>query len=256
MREIHVSGGRRATGIAIDTNIHLRNISIATHAFTAALSMDHRPKRRKFWKQDAAITDNLESIRPFATASIGVGHQSHSKSESAEFPAILGSMVHQEPSLPSGMPPQLELPVPTPMVTAAPTMLHKRQDLPAVQTVVESIVEVIVDSGTSQIAEFTLDAVPTAPTIVSLSNYGVITVPALTTWPIETAVGGFVSPFPTPSNSPSTVGPGGSSQVVLSSPPPTPLPTNPKMTIPSTSSTATFKPSVSTMGNSSVSSML
>ena len=155
------------------------------------------------------------------------------------------STLHRKPSIHRLKPPHLEPSTPLPTVSPAPTMVHKRQDLPAIQTTVETIVEVIVDSGTSEIVEFTLDAVPTAPTLVSLSSYGAITVPALTTFPIETAVGGFITP-----SSSSTFGPGGSSQIVLSSPPPTPLPTNPEMTIPLTS-----QPSVSTMGNSSVSSM-
>ena len=124
----------------------------------------------------------------------------------------------------------------------------------AVETVIASVFDVIIDSGTSAIARVTLTALPTAPAVISVPSFGSLTVSP----PVSTDVFSTQGGTPAPSNAPSessiaasssaslsiTV-PNSSSQITLSSPPSTPLPSGSSMTLPS-SFTNSFFPSSTT----------
>ena len=160
--------------------------------------------------------------------------------------------------------------------------LHPRDIVPsrvehhieAEETVVSSIIQVIIDDGPSTFAEVTL---PSGPTVVSLSEYGPFTIiPAQlsSSYPQPTTPG--VPAYPSATTAQATPGPqtatkasssstttaapssesqnsapqpspsslsinvsGSSSQAVLSSPPSTPLPSSSSMSLPTWSSSMT-----------------
>ncbi|MCJ1475024.1 hypothetical protein MMC13_003684 [Lambiella insularis] len=147
-----------------------------------------------------------------------------------------------------------EIPLSRPAITQAPTRLYRRQNgAPAVVTIIESIVDVILDSGTSQVGEIQLTGLPTAPTVISVPSLGSVTVPVFPTATSQTASTSSIVPAgSSPSSSMGIQVPGSSSQMVISSPPPTPLPSNPAMSLPtifSTGSNSTLAATVKPTGN-------
>jgi hypothetical protein len=186
-------------------------------------------------------------------------------------------------SKPQSLPIYNEIPLALPEVTSTPTRIHKRDGIDiatalatAIETVTTDVVDIVLDTGTSQLAEITLPAFPTGPTVLQFPDYGPVTIAAVTTvavppiptLPIVTAAPSLL-PVPTflnPPSNPTTVLPPAapssmsinvpefqSSQVVLSTPPPTPIPSSSGMSFPSASSseTDTYFPPVSATTNSS-----
>jgi hypothetical protein len=132
-----------------------------------------------------------------------------------------------------------------PLVTPAPKRdLRRRQ---AVATLVTTDIDLIVEDGSgSTIAEATIQGIPTAPTAISLP-IGTLTIPALATASdiFSLPVGDLqTAGQPTPSLSIQV--PGASSQIVLSSPPPTPVPSEAPSSFSTSSQFPTFSVTNST----------
>lgn len=156
-----------------------------------------------------------------------------------------------------------------------------------VETVIASILDVIIDNGSSAVAAITLSAIPTEPTVVVVPTSGSLTIPAYrlsasstSTQPIETIApsdaGSQTSASWVDASSQSSAAsaaqsslsiqvPNMSSQIVLSSPPSTPLPSSQTMSLPSASSDSYFPSSTigaatsaesSTIGTSTSASFL
>ena len=109
-----------------------------------------------------------------------------------------------------------------------------------VETGIASVFDVIIDSGTTAVAQVTLTALPTAPAVISVPDHGSLTVSPPSSTNIPSTQGGTAS---TSSNDPaqsslSIAVPNSSSQIVLSSPPSTPLPSSSSMTLPSSSASS------------------
>ncbi|MCJ1400982.1 hypothetical protein MMC11_004193 [Xylographa trunciseda] len=222
--------------------------------------MEHRSKRRKRWEELVSLYDSLKGYGPDSAQMVNAnskGHSTTSRPSVAMHPPGSSGPISPQP-LQGALRPEISLSPPEP--TPPPNRLQRRDmlDGPAVETVVTSVVDVVFESGSSQIAEITLTALPTVPTVVSFPSYGPLTVPVFPTYPPQTLP--TVPAYPFPSSAASSMSiqlPGASSQVVLSSPPSTPLPSDSAMSLPSVSSTGGNSVSVSTVipaGNSSTTS--
>ena len=136
---------------------------------------------------------------------------------------------------------------------------HVTPTVGTVQTVTASILDVIVDNGSSAVASITLSAIPTEPTVVAIPTLGSLTIPgyplSASSLPIETTspsnagsqpstssgdASSENSAAPAAQSSLSIQVPNMSSQVLLSSPPSTPLPLSQTMSLPSASSDSYF----------------
>lgn len=174
------------------------------------------------------------------------------------------------PSLPHL--PELDLPEPTPVIHDD---LRRRQSwaypgaerwhrqginpvvtaIGAVETVVTSVYEIIIDQGTTSVGEFTVPSIPTAPTVIVLPTFGTVTIPVFSQ-PTQSQSG---LPVPGSSGLPlsgsATLGaPGSTTQFVITAPS-TPLPTeSASISFPTTSSEASAFPTHTGGGNSSTSS--
>ena len=225
--------------------------------------MEHRPKRQRLWRatHEFSLDHNIDEVLEFPRMEVS--------DEGISQPAVLlltpeaPRKSHRKSPSALPIPSCPDIPLKAPEPTPAPNMLRPRDsaDMPGVQTVVSSIVDIVLDDGTSMVAQVTLPSVPTVPTVVSFPSYGPLTVPAFPTYPPETVPTVPAYPFPSsaaPSataSSPMSIHlPGASSQSVLSSPPSTPLPPGSAMSLPSMSVTSSYFASVSSAGNSSTSS--
>ena len=230
--------------------------------------MEHRSKRRKTWEEVVEFYGSFKSREPSTMAKVAEHLETTStvsRPSITTYPIGASNRKSLQPILGALRP---VVPIPPPEPTLPPMKFQRRDtlDIPADKTVVTSVVDIVFESGSSQIAEITLAALPTVPTVVSLPSYGPLTVPVFPTdspqtlptvpsYPIPTSAG----PSATASNSMSIQVPGASSQVIMSSPPPTPLPSDSAMSLPSTLSTDTHIASVSTVspaGNFSATSKL
>ena len=119
--------------------------------------------------------------------------------------------------------------------TSAPQQPPVKRAAESTKTVIASVVQVIIDNGSSAIAELIIPAVPTAvtPTFVPFPSYGPVTIPVEPSFPTVPAATFPSVPwqsFPSgvaATDSMSILISRSSSQVVLSSPPPTPVPSSP-----------------------------
>ena len=112
-----------------------------------------------------------------------------------------------------------------PEVTPAPhPQLNLRRDASTVvQTVVASQLDLVVeDTSGSTVARATFSSIPTSAAVISIPG-GTITIPAFAT---ETSLAATSSPGTEVSQLSSIQVPGSSSQIILSSPPSTPLPSS------------------------------
>ncbi|MCJ1384803.1 Mucin-21 [Xylographa soralifera] len=218
--------------------------------------MEHRSKRRKTWEEIVNFYDNFQSHGSKTTAMINADakdRSTRSRPSVTMDPQGASDRISAQP-LHGALRP--EIPISPPKPTRPPSGLQNRDilDGPAVETVVTSVVDVVFESGSSQIAEITLPALPTVPTVVSFPSYGPLTVPVFPTYPPQTLPTVPSYPFPssavpssTASSSMSIQVPGASSQIVMSSPPSTPLPSESSMSLPSVSTTGGNIASVSTV---------
>ena len=119
--------------------------------------------------------------------------------------------------------------------TSAPQQPPVSHAAESTKTVIASVVQVIIDNGSSAIAELIVPAVSTVlpPTVVPFPSYGPVTVPVEPSFPTVPAAALPSVPwqsFPSgvaATDSMSILISGSSSEVVLSSPPPTPVPSSP-----------------------------
>ncbi|MCJ1387297.1 Mucin-21 [Xylographa bjoerkii] len=220
--------------------------------------MEHRSKRRKTWEELVSFYDSLQSNGPSTMAKVNAnaeGRSTRSRPSVTMHPHGASDPISPQPHYGALRP---EIPISPPAPTLPPNRLRKRDFMggPAVETVVTSVVDVVFESGSSQIAEITLPALPTVPTVVSLPSYGPLTVPVFPTYLPQTLP--TVPAYPLPSSgAPTSIAtssmsiqvPGASSQVVMSSPPSTPLPSNSAMSLPPVSSTGGNLASVSTVNS-------
>ena len=159
--------------------------------------------------------------------------------------------------------PELDLPEPTPVIHDD---LRRRQSwaypgaerwhrqginpvvtaIGAVETVITSVYEIIIDQGTTSVGEFTVPSIPTAPTVIVLPTFGTITIPVFSQ-PTQSQSG---LPVPGSSGLPP---PGSTTQLVITAPS-TPLPTKSASTsVQVASSEASAFPTHTGGGNSSTS---
>ncbi|MCJ1432177.1 hypothetical protein MMC27_001533 [Xylographa pallens] len=218
--------------------------------------MEHRSKRRKTWEEVVDFYDSLKNHGPKTTAMVKANPEDRSirsRPSVTMHPHGAADRISAEP-LHGALRPEIPISPPKPIMP--PSRLQNRDitDLPAVQTVVTSVVDIVFESGSSQVAEITLSGLPTVPTVVSFPSYGPLTVPAFPTYPPQTLPTVPAYPFPssavpssTATSSMSIQISGASSQVVMSSPPSTPLPSDSAMSLPPTSSTGGNLASVSTV---------
>ena len=218
--------------------------------------MEHRSKRRKTWEDVVDFYDSLKNHGPKTTTMVDANSEDRSirsRPSVSMHPHGAADRISAKP--PHGaLRPEFPLSLRNPVMP--PSRLQNRDitDVPAVQTVITSVVDIVFESGSSQVAEITLSALPSVPTVVSFPSYGPITVPAFPTFPPQTLPTVPAYPFPT-SAVPSSIATssmsiqisGASSQVVMSSPPSTPLPSDSVMSLPPMSSTGGNIASVSTM---------
>ncbi|MCJ1237187.1 hypothetical protein MMC14_005172 [Varicellaria rhodocarpa] len=147
-----------------------------------------------------------------------------------------------------GSPEQL-LPSPAPTITSSAK--YERDAYPqdiesvvgAAETMIASVFDVIIDSGTTAVAQVTLAALPTGRAIISVPNIGPFTVSPPGS-PDISSVQGAATASSNASARSSTVAssqsslsiavPNSSSQIVLSSPPSTPLPSSSSISLSST----------------------
>lgn len=112
-------------------------------------------------------------------------------------------------------------------VSLQPPSIYAAQ---STQTVVQSVLQVVIDNGNSTTTELT---VPDVRTVVPFPTDGPVTIPVNPTFPtvlIPTSLSASsrsLASGPAATQSMSIFIPGSSSQAVLSSPPPTPVPSNP-----------------------------
>ena len=147
-----------------------------------------------------------------------------------------------------------------------------------VETVIASVLDVIIDNGSSAVAAITLSAIPTEPTVVAVPTLGSLTIPgyplsasSVSTQPVETIApsdagsqtsapwGNASSQSPAASAAQSSLSiqvPNMSSQILLSSPPSTPLPSSQTMSLPSASSDSYFPSSTTEAATSAESSTI
>ena len=147
-----------------------------------------------------------------------------------------------------------------------------------VETVTASVLDVIIDNGSSAVAAITLSAIPTEPTVIAVPALGSLTIPAypfsassIGTQPVETKAPGNAGSQTSASwgyasaqsaaasaaqSSLSIQVPNMSSQIVLSSPPSTPLPSSQTMSLPSASSGSYFPSSTTGAVTSAESSII
>jgi len=212
--------------------------------------MEHRFKRKRVSKGDTGQKGGLNRDDLPAVANMGFLDQGPPHPKSVVNPPSLDATPTYDSSRPGPIPSRLEKLLAPPHITPAPEQIYKRQILPLIQTVITSVIDVVLDSGSSRIAEVTLDAGLGLPSVVSFPSYGPVTVAALTT-PLPNILPSVsMDPLPVLPTPMSIDIPGASSQIVISSPPPTPLPSD----LPPIASTDTFFASVSTMNDSSTSS--
>lgn len=202
--------------------------------------MEHRSKRRRTWKEFVGLTGSPERSTLPAMVELNPNHENIAM---ALAPSVTGYTVGGSSHEPSTLLVQrlyLDIPLSPPEPTPVPTRLYRRRDeIPAVQTIVESIVDVVLESGTSKVGEIQLTGVPTAPTVISIPSFGPFTVPVFPTATPQIVSTNPVVPIDSSSSSSTNIQvPGSSSQMVISSPPPTPLPSTSAMTLPTTLSAA------------------
>lgn len=157
----------------------------------------------------------------------------HSKVEAAQ-PGGRSSDVNSSAAVPTG-------------VSLQPAFIHTPQ---STTTVVQSALQVVIDNGSSVTTELTI---PDVRTVVPFPTDGPVIIPVNPTYPTvliptpPSAPSRSLASGPAATQSMSIFIPGSSSQVVLSSPPPTPVPSNPTASS-FTSSLITGQP-VSDSGN-------
>ncbi|MCJ1284339.1 hypothetical protein MMC26_003670 [Xylographa opegraphella] len=209
--------------------------------------MEHRSKRRKRWEEIVNFYDGIMNHGPKATAIVNTAvddRDTKSRPSVTLHPHAVSERMDPKP-LHGALRP--EIPISPSKFTTPPSRLQNRgaTDVPAVETVVTSVVAIVFESGSSQIAEITLPALPTVPTVVSSPSYGPLTVPVFPSYPTQTMptvpaypFSSSVVPSSTATSPMSIQLPGASSQIVMSSPPSTPLPSDSAMSLPLVSSTS------------------
>ena len=232
--------------------------------------MEHPSKRQRISRSsrrtDFASNSGMDTSRPMALPGMENDHKDISEAQATDIPSFLHTVSSQDDSTYQ----YKEIPLEAPQPTPAPFAGYKRDSLPQIQTVVTSVMEVVVNDGKGGGATMTMDSIPHVPTVVSFPSFGPLTVPPYPSTPPQTlpTVPGY--PFstteawpahteaPGEKNSMSIQVPGASSQVVLSSPPSTPLPSNSAMSLPLgsgqsyfTSTTSEPSPSI-TSGSSNI----
>ena len=112
-------------------------------------------------------------------------------------------------------------------VPLQPPFVHAAQ---STKTVIASVLQVVIDNGSTAATELT---VPDVRTVVPFPTDGPVAIPINPTFPTvliptpQSAPSQSLASGPAATDSMSIFIPGSSSQVVLSSPPPTPVPSNP-----------------------------